>query len=64
MAAGAMAAAVTGPVVAEVSTLRMAVKEIETHPNIPYKPFGAGSYEAIPPAYRQQLPRRFTAERM
>jgi hypothetical protein len=32
--------------------------------NIPDKPFGAGSYEAIPPAYRQQLPRRFTAERM
>jgi arylsulfatase len=26
--------------------------EIKTHPNIPYKPFGAGSYEAIPPAYR------------
>ena len=22
------------------------------HPNIPYKPFGAGSYEQIPPAYR------------
>jgi hypothetical protein len=30
----------------------MAVKEMETHPNIPYKPFGAGSYEAIPRAYR------------
>jgi hypothetical protein len=25
---------------------------MKTHPNIPYKPFGAGSYEAIPPAYR------------
>jgi hypothetical protein len=27
-------------------------EEIKTHPNIPYKPFGAGSYEAIPPVYR------------
>ena len=27
-------------------------EEMKTHPNIPYKPFGAGSYEAIPPAYR------------
>jgi arylsulfatase A-like enzyme len=26
--------------------------EMKTHPNIPYKPFGAGSYEQIPPAYR------------
>ena len=26
--------------------------EMETHPNIPYKPFGAGSYEQIPSAYR------------
>jgi hypothetical protein len=27
-------------------------EEMATHPNIPYQPFGAGSYEAIPPAYR------------
>jgi len=27
-------------------------EEMKTHPNIPYKPFGAGSYEAISPAYR------------
>jgi hypothetical protein len=27
-------------------------EEMKTHPNIPYKPFDAGSYEAIPPAYR------------
>ena len=27
-------------------------EEIKTHPNIPYKPFGAGTYEQIPPAYR------------
>jgi hypothetical protein len=26
--------------------------EMKANPNIPYKPFGAGSYEAIPPAYR------------
>jgi len=26
--------------------------EMKTHPNIPYKPFGAGSYEQIPPGYR------------
>ncbi|MGA7455834.1 MAG: hypothetical protein WBW51_00700, partial [Methyloceanibacter sp.] len=26
--------------------------ELKTHPNIPYKPFGAGAYEDIPPAYR------------
>ena len=26
--------------------------EMKSNPNIPYKPFGAGSYEAIPPAYR------------
>jgi hypothetical protein len=26
--------------------------EMETHPNIPYKPFGAGSYAQIPAAYR------------
>jgi hypothetical protein len=26
--------------------------EMKTHPNIPYKPFGAGSYEQIPSAYR------------
>jgi len=25
---------------------------MKANPNIPYKPFGAGSYEAIPPAYR------------
>jgi hypothetical protein len=27
-------------------------EEMKANPNIPYKPFGAGSYEAIPPAYR------------
>ncbi len=27
-------------------------EEVKANPNIPYKPFGAGSYEAIPPAYR------------
>jgi hypothetical protein len=27
-------------------------EEIKTHPNIPYQPFGAGSYEAIPSVYR------------
>jgi arylsulfatase len=26
--------------------------ELKTHPNIPYKPFGAGSWETIPPEYR------------
>jgi hypothetical protein len=26
--------------------------EMKTHPNIPYKPFDAGSYEQIPPTYR------------
>ena len=26
--------------------------EMKTHPNISYKPFGAGSYEQIPPAFR------------
>jgi arylsulfatase len=26
--------------------------ELKTHPNIPYKPFGAGAYEDIPAAYR------------
>jgi hypothetical protein len=35
-------------------------EEMKTHPNIPYKPFGAGSYEAIPPAYRWCLPPRFS----
>ena len=34
--------------------------EMKTHPNIPYKPFGAGSYEQIPPAYREQFPLRFS----
>jgi hypothetical protein len=58
MAAGAVAAAVIRPAVAEVSTLRMAVKEMETHPNILRRRL------AIPRAYRQQLPRRITAERM
>jgi arylsulfatase len=27
-------------------------EELKTHPNIPYKPFGAGAYEMIPPEYR------------
>jgi hypothetical protein len=26
--------------------------EIKTHPNIPYRPLGLGSYEVIPAAYR------------
>jgi arylsulfatase len=26
--------------------------ELKTHPNIPYKPFGAGSFETIPEQYR------------
>jgi hypothetical protein len=26
--------------------------EMKTHPNIPYKPFGAGSFETIPEQYR------------
>src|SRR4029079_13204432 len=35
--------------------------EMKSNPNIPYKPFGAGSYEAIPPADREQLRQRYTA---
>lgn len=27
-------------------------EELKTHPNIPYQPFGAGSWESIPPEYR------------
>jgi arylsulfatase len=26
-------------------------EELKTHPNIPYKPFGAGAFELIPPEY-------------
>ena len=26
--------------------------ELKTHPNIPYKPFGAGAYEDIPEEFR------------
>jgi hypothetical protein len=26
--------------------------ELKTHPNIPYIPFGAGSFETIPEQYR------------
>jgi hypothetical protein len=26
--------------------------ELKTHPNVPYKPFGEGLFEIIPPEYR------------